>query len=135
VPALAFEKNGKKGKGKRIMKKRQQMIGLALCLGLLTTAAIGTFSGCASSSNSRSTGQSTGQYMDDKTLQRQVTAALGDNPDYKFDQVNVDTYRGTVQLSGFVDTDEQKMKAEDIAKNVQGVTDVVNNITVRPAGQ
>ena len=112
------------------MKKRQQIISLALCLGLLTTAAVGTFTGCASSPNSRSTGQ----YIDDKTLQHQVSAALGDNPDYKFDQVNVDVYRGTVQLSGFTDTEQQKTKAQDIAKNVQGVTDVVNNITVRQMG-
>ena len=109
------------------MKNTKQIVSLALCLGLLTTAAVGTFAGCAASDNSRSTGQ----YIDDKTLQREVHDALKDNAEYKFDNVNVDVYRGTVQLSGFVQTSDQKSQAKDITKNVQGVTDVENNITVQ----
>jgi hyperosmotically inducible periplasmic protein len=109
------------------MKNKNKIVSLALCLGLLTTAAVGTFAGCASSDNSRSTGQ----YIDDKTLQREVHDALKDNAEYKFDNVNVDVYRGTVQLSGFVQNSDQKSQAKDIAKNVQGVTDVENNITVQ----
>lgn len=107
--------------------KRNSIITMALCLGLLTTAAVGTFTGCAGNQNDRSTGQ----YMDDKTLQHQVRDALNDNATYKFDNVNVDVYRGTVQLSGFVQSSDQKSEAKDIAKNVQGVTDVENNITVQ----
>ena len=110
------------------MKNKVTMISLSLCLGLLTTTAVITVTGCAGSSNTRSTGQ----YMDDKSLQHQVRSALSDSPEYKFDNVNVDVYRGTCQLSGFVDTTEQKDKAEDICKNVQGVTKVDNNITVKP---
>jgi osmotically-inducible protein OsmY len=109
------------------MKNNTKIISMALCLGLLTTGAVGTLTGCAGNSNTRSTGQ----YIDDKTLQRQVRSSLSDNPEYKFDQVNVDVYRGTCQLSGFVDTQSQKDKAGDIAKGVQGVTSVDNNITVR----
>ncbi|HEV2456519.1 MAG TPA: BON domain-containing protein [Verrucomicrobiae bacterium] len=109
------------------MKNNTKIISMALCLGLLTTGAVGTLTGCAGNSNTRSTGQ----YIDDKTLQRQVRSSLSDNPEYKFDQVNVDVYRGTCQLSGFVDTQVQKDKAGDIAKGVQGVTSVDNNITVR----
>jgi osmotically-inducible protein OsmY len=45
--------------------------------------------------------------------------------------VQVTTFKGTVQLSGFVDTGAQKSQAADIAKNVQDVKDVVNNITVK----
>jgi osmotically-inducible protein OsmY len=45
--------------------------------------------------------------------------------------VNVDTFKGTVQLNGFVNTRGQKNKAADIAKTVPGVKEVVNNITVR----
>jgi hyperosmotically inducible protein len=101
---------------------------MALCLGLLTTAAVGTFTGCAGSANERSTGQ----YIDDKTMQHQVRDALSDNAEYKFDNVNVDVYRGTVQLSGFVQNAEQKSKANDIAKSVQGVKDVQNNISLQP---
>jgi hyperosmotically inducible periplasmic protein len=109
------------------MKKINKIASMALCAALLTTAAVGTLTGCAGNQNQRSTGQ----YMDDKSLQHQVRAALNDNAEYKFDNVNVDVYRGTVQLSGFVDTRDQKDKAEDIAKNVQGVTTVENNITVK----
>ena len=109
------------------MKKQMKNIGLGLCLGLLTTVAVGSFTGCAGDENTRSTGQ----YMDDKTLQHQVRDALSDNGTYKFDNVNVDVYRGTVQLSGFVQTGEQKDKAYDISKNVQGVSKVDNKITVK----
>lgn len=109
------------------MKTKNQIISTVLCLGLLTTAAAGSFVGCAGNQNQRSTGQ----YMDDKTLQHQVRDALNDNGEYKFDNVNVDVYRGTVQLSGFVQNGDQKDKAKDIAKNVQGVQNVENNITVQ----
>jgi osmotically-inducible protein OsmY len=107
--------------------KTNRIMSLALSLGLLTTAAVGTFVGCAGNQNDRSTGQ----YIDDKTLQHQVRDALNDNGEYKFDNVNVTVYRGTVQLSGFVQTSDQKSRAKDIAKDVQGVTDVENNITVQ----
>ena len=110
---------------------KNKILSMALCLGLLTTAAVGVFTGCAGNSNDRSTGQ----YMDDKQLQHQVRDALNNNAEYKFDNVNVDVYRGTIQLSGFVQTSDQKSEAKDIAKNVQGVTDVENNITVQSTNQ
>jgi len=73
-----------------------------------------------------------GQFVDDKSLTGRVRGALSQNPDYKFAEVNVDVFRGTVQLSGFVDSLDQKSKAAEIAKQVPGVKDVVNNITVKP---
>ncbi len=73
-----------------------------------------------------------GGTADDKSLAKSVRSALGDNPDYKFTEVNVDAFHGTVQLSGFVDTSDQKSKAADIAKQVPNVLDVENNITVKP---
>ena len=85
------------------------------------------FTGCASTPSDRNTGQ----YIDDKTMQRQVRAALNDNAEYKFDTVNVDVYRSTVQLSGFVQTSDQKDEAEKLAKNVYGVSNIENNITVQ----
>jgi hyperosmotically inducible protein len=113
------------------MKNNSKIVTVALCLGLLTTAAVGTFTGCAGNQNERSTGQ----YIDDKTLRHQVRDALSDNAEYKFDNVNVDVYRGTVQLSGFVETSDQKSKAGEIAKNLQGVTTVDNNITVKSSNE
>ncbi|HEY3760577.1 MAG TPA: BON domain-containing protein [Verrucomicrobiae bacterium] len=110
------------------MKLTASTLNLALCLGLMTTAAVTTTTGCAGNQYNRSTGE----YIDDSSLKSRVTDALHDNPDYKFDGVNVDIYRGTVQLSGFVNTDDQKSRAEDIAKGVQGVKKVVNNISLKP---
>jgi osmotically-inducible protein OsmY len=97
-----------------------------LCAGL-TTATVTTFTGCAGDRNNRSTGE----YIDDKSLVMRVHDALHDNAEYKFANVDVNVYRGTVQLSGFVNSSDQKSKAVEIAKNVQGVKDVVNNITLK----
>jgi hyperosmotically inducible protein len=109
------------------MRITPSIINLALCAGLLTTAVVTTTSGCASARN----GRTTGQYIDDTTLKMHVKDALSDNQEYKFNGVNVDVFRGTVQLNGFVNTSDQKGEAEKIAKQVQGVQNVVNNLTVK----
>jgi hyperosmotically inducible protein len=109
------------------MKITATALNLALCLGLLTTGVIATTTGCSSTKN----GRTTGQYIDDSTLKMHVKDALNDNPQYKFNGVNVDVFRGTVQLNGFVSTSDQKSQAETIAKGVQGVSNVVNNITIQ----
>jgi osmotically-inducible protein OsmY len=57
-----------------------------------------------------------------------VQEALSADPAYKFADVKVTTYEGNVQLSGFVDRDEQKGHAEEIAKKVPGVREVRNQI-------
>jgi len=75
--------------------------------------------------------QSTGEAIDDKGTSMRVRSALHDDTEYKFPGVQVVTFKGTVQLSGFVDTRAQKSRAYDLAKNVQGVHDVENNITVK----
>ena len=99
---------------------------LALCLALPIAATTGLV-GCAGSRYERSTGE----YVDDKSLSARVNSALRDNPEYKFGDVRVTSFRGTVQLSGFVNTTDQKSRAGDIAEKVQGVKDVKNNITVK----
>ena len=109
------------------MKIQNSGLCLLLCLGL-TTAAVTTITGCAGTKSSRSTGQ----YIDDKSLEARVHDALSDNAEYKFDNVSVNSFRGTVQLNGFVDTQEQKTKAEEIAKGVNGVRSVQNNIAIKP---
>lgn len=101
-----------------------------LCLlfcAALSLAAATTFTGCAGDKYDRSTGQ----YIDDKSLTVRVHDALADNPDYKFGDVSVNIFRGTVQLNGFVNSSDQKSKAEEIVKNVQGVKDVQNNLSVK----
>ena len=108
------------------MKIQNSGLCLLLCLGL-TTAAVATFTGCAGDKYNRSTGE----YIDDKSLAQRVRSALSDSPEYKFDDVKVDVFRGEVQLNGFVNTSDQKSNAATIAKGVQGVKDVTNNITVK----
>ncbi len=83
--------------------------------------------GCAGNRYERSTGES----IDDSATTGRVKSALGKDAMYKYSDVKVTTFKGTVQLSGFVDTSEQKSRAADIAKGVNGVTEVKNNITVK----
>ena len=107
------------------MKTKFTSVCVALCLALPVT--VGLLSGCAGSADSRSTGQ----YVDDKSLDYRVKHALHENQEYKFDDVNVTSYKGTVQLSGFVDTEDQKSQAEEIAKKVPGAESVQNNISIK----
>jgi osmotically-inducible protein OsmY len=90
---------------------------------MLTLALIG----CAGTSNSTSTGE----YIDDRAISAKVKTALHTDDDVSGFQVNVETFKGTVQLSGFVDTAAQAERAEEIARGVDGVEDVVNNISVK----
>ncbi len=91
------------------------------------TAVMNT--GCAGTP----TRQSTGEYFDDAGITTKVKAAFVKDPMVKALDVGVDTFKGTVQLNGFVDTQEQKTRAEQIAAGIAGVQSVRNNITVKTA--
>jgi osmotically-inducible protein OsmY len=78
-------------------------------------------------------GRSTGTYIDDRMVSSKVKGALDNSPVYKFPNVDVSTFNGTVQLNGFVDNQTQKDQAAQIASQVQGVKQLVNNITVQPS--
>ena len=77
------------------------------------------------------TSQSTGEYVDDATITTKVKSAFVSDKTVEADQVNVTTFKGNVQLSGFVDTAEMKARAGQIAGTIEGVTNVTNNITVK----
>ena len=77
------------------------------------------------------TERSAGQEVDDKQMTGAVKEALDENIAYKFPNVEVSTYGGKVQLSGFVVTGEQKDKAEEIAEAIAGGASVENKITVK----
>lgn len=83
--------------------------------------------GCAGTQYQRSTGET----IDDNATTYRVKGALGDNPVYKFPDVTVTTFKGDVQLSGFVTSQEQKAQAEHIAKHVKGVHSVSNEIELK----
>jgi len=75
--------------------------------------------------------KSIGASDNDKSLTAIVKNALDNNPDYRYEEVNVAVLQGTVQLSGFVNTADQKSRAGGLARTVPGVRDVLNNITVK----
>jgi osmotically-inducible protein OsmY len=107
------------------MKLKMRSIGMAVWLG--TAAALLSASGCAGDRYK----QSTGEHIDDRATSMRVKKALGDDAQYKYPAVEVKTFKGTAQLSGFVNTRDQKSRAGDIAKRVEGVHNVENNITVK----
>jgi hyperosmotically inducible protein len=84
--------------------------------------------GCASSRYT----QSTGERSDDYATSSRVSTALADDPQHKyFEGVKVETFKGVVQLSGFVNTRDLKNRAGDIARDAAGGRDVRNNITLK----
>jgi osmotically-inducible protein OsmY len=101
---------------------------LGLVIGLGAMPLLLSVTGCTTGSRYE---QSTGERIDDHGTSSRVRAALADDSQYKYDGVNVETFKGVVQLSGFVNTKDQKNRAGDLARKVKGVTDVENNITVK----
>jgi hypothetical protein len=76
--------------------------------------------------------RSEGRALDDKNITESVKKSLDSEPAYKFNGVNVDTFAGIVQLTGFVNTDVQKVRAGEIAQGCNGVKMVVNGISLKP---
>ncbi len=83
--------------------------------------------GCAGTS----TRDSTGEYVDDSVITTKVKSALFADRVVNGFAVKVVTFKGVVQLSGFVNTAEQRSEAESVALHVRGVRSVENNITVK----
>jgi osmotically-inducible protein OsmY len=75
--------------------------------------------------------QSSGEQYDDHNTSARVKDALAEDTEYKYGGVSVETFKGTVQLSGFVNSRDQKNRAGDLAKQVASARHVVNNITVK----
>jgi osmotically-inducible protein OsmY len=83
--------------------------------------------GCAA----RGTSQSTGEYVDDAAITAKVKSAIFKDPSLKATEINVETYSGVVQLSGFVDSQNSIGRAADLAASVPGVVSVKNNLDVK----
>ena len=83
--------------------------------------------GCASTSTS----SSTGEYLDDSVITTKVKALLVKDTALKAFQIGVETYKGVVQLSGFVDSTKTRDKADFVARTVKGVKAVQNNLIVK----
>jgi hypothetical protein len=98
-----------------------------LSLSLLYVAASLAFVGCAGGRYE----QSTGEWIDSKSLNARVKAALVDDPVVKGTDIDVDVWKEVVQLNGFVDTEEQRQRAEKVAWGIEGVRGVDNNLAVK----
>jgi hypothetical protein len=103
------------------------MIMLKRFSALLFAALMVSALGCATQSEP----QSPGAYMDDSWVTTQVKTAILNEPSLKVLQINVETYKGVVQLSGFVDSPASQAKAIEIARAVEGVTSVKNDMRLR----
>jgi osmotically-inducible protein OsmY len=80
---------------------------------------------------SRDDGKSTGQTLDDSAISAKVKAAFAQDPGVRAVDVKVDTHLGAVQLSGWADSAEEKVRAEQLAKAVPGVKTVQNKIELK----
>ena len=76
--------------------------------------------------------RTTGQTINDKMTTYNIGHALGSDPVLKYPDVKVNVYNGNAQLTGFVDSEEQRTRAAEIASKVPGVTQVINEITIKP---
>ena len=76
-------------------------------------------------------GANAGRVVDDSVITGKVKAALVADPVTKAHQISVETFKGVVQLSGFVDTSEARSRATQVAKGVDGVKNVKNELELR----
>ena len=83
--------------------------------------------GCASTSKEKSTGE----YLDDAVISTKVKAAFVEDDELKATEIQVETFKGVVQLSGFVAERSHIGKAEQVARKVKGVKSVKNDIRVK----
>ncbi|MGD0232348.1 MAG: BON domain-containing protein [Syntrophorhabdales bacterium] len=104
------------------MKTRNVFIGYLVLLMFVAALAA-----CASTR----THESTGEYVDDSTITTKVKALLAEDDFLKSFQIGVETYKGVVQLSGFVNSQQAVSKAGEITRSVKGVTSVKNNLIVK----
>jgi osmotically-inducible protein OsmY len=94
---------------------------------LFAASLVATMAGCASTS----TREGTGEYIDDTVITAKVKASLAADPTVKATEINVETFKGDVQLSGFVADPADAQKAATIARGVKGVTSVKNDVRVK----
>ena len=83
--------------------------------------------GCASTDKR----EGTGEYIDDTVLTTKVKAAIFNEPTLKSAEINVETFKGVVQLSGFVNSQSDINKAVEVARNVKGVQSVKNDMRTK----
>jgi osmotically-inducible protein OsmY len=104
------------------MKKRNIVIQF-----LVLVMLIATFAACASTR----TRESAGEYVDDSVITTKVKSLLAEDDFLKSFQISVESYKGMVQLSGFVNSQKAVDKAAEITRSVKGVKSIKNNLIVK----
>jgi osmotically-inducible protein OsmY len=103
------------------------MIKFARTSVLLAAVALTALAGCASTQKQ----ESTGQYIDDTAITTAVKAAIFNEATLKSAEINVETFKGRVQLSGFVSSRANIDRAVTVAQGVNGVTSVGNDMRLK----
>jgi osmotically-inducible protein OsmY len=96
-------------------------------IAFVLVALLATLLGCAGTA----TKEGTGEYVDDSVITTKVKAAIFNEPSLKSAEINVETFKGTVQLSGFVNSRADINKAVEVARGVGGVTSVKNDMRLK----
>lgn len=104
------------------MFKINRTIKVLACIAFVTL-----FLGCAATR----TQESTGGFIDDSVITTKVKTAILKDPELKVLQIDVETFKGVVQLSGFVDSRQTSNRAEEVASSVNGVKGVKNSLIVK----
>lgn len=104
------------------MKKLNQFITAAFL-----AVSLGSVVGCASTPQK----QGTGEYIDDSVITAKVKAAIFDDPVTKVLEIKVKTFKGEVQLSGFVSSRDAANRAIGLARSVSGVTSVKDDMQIK----
>lgn len=109
------------------MKKLKCISNIALAITLATLL------GCSSTPSPSSTSkhEGAGEYVDDSVITTKVKAAVFHEPSLKSSEINVETYKGVVQLSGFVSSEADIDRAVEVARNVKGVKSVKDDMRVK----
>lgn len=103
------------------MKTSQKILAVLFACSLVGLA------GCSSTRKQ----ESTGEYIDDSWITTKVKAEILNEPTLKSAEINVETFKGTVQLSGFVSSSANIDKAVSLARNVKGVSSVKNDMRIK----
>jgi hyperosmotically inducible protein len=106
------------------MQKSKGFVSAVIVVASLAVAA------CASTRTTKSAGEQ----VDDTVTTAAVKSALIADPTTKAHQIDVETFKGTVQLNGYVDSSASKERASEVAKKQKGVVAVRNNLTVKTDG-
>jgi osmotically-inducible protein OsmY len=100
---------------------------LKMLYAALVTVVFASFMGCASTA----TREGTGEYVDDSVITTKVKTAIFNEPSLKVSEINVETFKGVVQLSGFVSAKANQARAVEVARGVGGVKSVVDSMKVK----